>query len=70
MDTKCLIVDDDELGKISWRDGTKNTETLFKSKPNNFPFTPVNQPREKIINDIFSKKNISKVSKVLNEINN
>ena len=63
MDTKCLILDDGELEKISWRDGTKNIETLFKSKPNQFQFTPASQPREKLTNDIFNKKNREKSSK-------
>ena len=63
MDTKCLILDDGELEKISWRAGTKNMETLFKSKPNQFQFTPVSQSKDKIIDNIFSNKNISKLSK-------
>ena len=65
MDTKCLILDDGELEKISWRAGTKNIETLFKSKPNQFPFTPASQPKDKIIDDIFYNKNTSKISKKL-----
>jgi hypothetical protein len=63
MDTKCLILDDGELDKISWRAGTKNMETLFKSKPNHFPFTPASQPREKLTNNIFNNKNKEKSSK-------
>jgi hypothetical protein len=55
MESKCLILDDNDLNKVSWRNGTKNIGTLFKNSRSQFPFTQ-RTPEEKLNKEIFYYK--------------